>query len=92
MTTGLLGVVVAVAKAKRYDMTRPGSSSSPYKRRTTVERALQIFGWILIVLGVFLIFFLASGIFSGLLVAIPLVIGIVMVYYSGKRIQQLKKQ
>jgi hypothetical protein len=88
LTTGLLGVVVAIAK--RYDMTRPGSSS-PYKR-TTVERALQIFGWILIVLGVFLIFFLASGIFSGLLVAIPLVIGIVMVYYSGKRIKQLKKQ
>ena len=42
--TGLLGVVV-VATAKRYDMTRPGSSSSPYKM-TTVERALQIFGWI----------------------------------------------
>jgi hypothetical protein len=90
LTTGLLlGVVVTTAK--RYDMTRPGASSSPYKR-TTVERALQIFGWILIVLGMFLIFFLASGIFSGLLVAIPLVIGIVMVYYSGKRIKQLKKQ
>ena len=89
MTTGLLAVVVATAK--RYDdMTRP--EPSPYKRRTTVERVLQIFGWILIVLGVFLIFFLASGIFSGLLVAIPLVIGIVMVYYSGKRIKQLKKQ
>jgi preprotein translocase subunit SecG len=92
LTTGLLAAVV-VATAKRYDMTKPGSSSSssPYKR-TTIERVLQIFGWILIVLGVFLIFFLASGIFSGLLVAIPLVIGIVMVYYSGKRIKQLKKQ
>jgi hypothetical protein len=92
LTTGLPLVAVVVAKAKRYDMTRPGSSSSsPYKRRTTAERVLQIFGWILIVLGVVLIFFLASGIFSGLLVAIPLVIGIVMVYYSGKRIKQLKK-
>jgi heme O synthase-like polyprenyltransferase len=84
----MIGIAV-VATAKRYDMTRPGSS--PYKR-TTVEKALQIFGWILIVLGVFLIFFLASGIFSGLLFAIPSVIGIVMVYYSGKRIKQLKKK
>ena len=90
MTTGLLAVVVA-ATTKRYDdLTRP--EPSPYKRRTTVERVLQIFGWILIVLGVFLIFFLASGIITGLLSAIPLVIGIVMVYYSGKRIKQLKKQ
>ena len=90
MTTGFLPAVVVVPTAKRYDdMARP--EPSPYKR-TTVERALQIFGWILIVLGVFLIFFLASGIFSGLLVAIPLVIGIVMVYYSDKRIKQLKKQ
>jgi heme O synthase-like polyprenyltransferase len=89
LTTGLL--VVVVATAKRYDdMTRP--EPSPYKRRTTVERVLQIFGWILIVLGVFLIFFLASGIITGLLSAIPLVTGIVMVYYSGKRIKQLKKQ
>jgi hypothetical protein len=43
------------------------------------------------VLGVFLIFFLASGIITGLLSASPLIIGIVMVYYSGKRITQLKK-
>jgi cadmium resistance protein CadD (predicted permease) len=89
LTTGLAAAVAATTK--RYDMTRPGSSS-PYKRRTTVERVLQIFGWILIVVGVFLIFFLASGIITGLLSAIPLVIGIAMVYYNGKRVKQLKKQ
>jgi cadmium resistance protein CadD (predicted permease) len=90
LTTGLLAVVVA-ATTKRYDdLTR--SEPSPYKRRTTVERVLQIFGWILIVVGAFLIFFLASGIITGLLSAIPLAIGIVMVYYSGKRVKQLKKQ
>jgi hypothetical protein len=60
--------------------------------RTTSERILEAVGWILIVVGAFLIFFLASGIFRALLFAIPIIIGIVMVYLTGRRVKQLKKR
>lgn len=53
---------------------------------------LQGGGWILIVVGAFLIFFLATEIFTALLFAIPIIIGIVMVSLSGWREKQLKKQ
>ena len=68
-----------------------GVPSSHYNK-TTSERMLQGVGWILIVVGAFLIFFLATGIFTALLFAIPIVIGIVMVSLSGWRVKQLKKQ
>jgi hypothetical protein len=60
--------------------------------KTTSKRILEAVGWILIVVGAFLIFFLASGIFRALLFAIPIIIGIVMVYLSGRRVKQLKKR
>jgi hypothetical protein len=67
-----------------------GVPSSHYNK-TTSERMLQAGGCILIVVGAFLIFFLATGIFTALLFAIPIVIGIVMVSLSGWRVKQLKK-
>jgi cobalamin biosynthesis protein CobD/CbiB len=68
-----------------------GVPSSHYNK-TTSERTLQGGGWILIVVGAFLIFFLATEIFTALLFAIPIIIGIVMVSLSGWREKQLKKQ
>jgi multisubunit Na+/H+ antiporter MnhG subunit len=60
--------------------------------KTTGERMLSAFGWILIVLGAFLIFFLAAGIFAALLLAIPIFVGIVLVYLSSRRVKQLKNK
>lgn len=71
---------------RRRDMTVPNYN------KTTSERTLQAVGWILIVIGAFLIFFLASGIFTALLLAIPIFVGIILVYLSGKRVKQLKKK
>ncbi len=65
---------------------------SSYYNKTTSERILQAGGWILIVIGAFLIFFLATGIITALLFAIPIFVGIVMVSLSGWRVKQLKKQ
>ena len=68
-----------------------GVPSSHYNK-TTSERMLQAAGWILIVVGAFLIFFLATRFFTALLFAIPIIIGIVLVSLSGWRVKQLKKQ
>ncbi len=67
------------------------ASSSPYKK-TTGEKILLIFGWILIAAGAFLIFFLASGIFTVLLFLLMIVAGFVMRYYANKRVKQLKRK
>ena len=72
-------------------MTASSPSSSPYKK-TTGEKILLIFSWILIIVGVLLIFFLASGIFTGLLFATLIVTGFVMRHYANKRVNQLKKK
>lgn len=51
------------------------ASSSSYKK-TAGEKILLIFAWIFIIVGAFLIFYLASGIFTGLLLSIPIVLGL----------------
>jgi uncharacterized membrane protein YfcA len=66
------------------------SSSSSYKK-TPVEKILLIFAWIFIIVGAFLIFYLASGIFTGLLFSLMIVLGFVMRHYANKRVKQLKK-
>lgn len=67
------------------------TASSPYKK-TTGEKILLIFGWILIAVGAFLIFFLASGIFTAILFLLMIVAGFVMRHYANKRIKQLKRK
>jgi ABC-type multidrug transport system fused ATPase/permease subunit len=49
-------------------------------------------GWILIAVGAFLIFFLASGIFTILLFSILIVVGFVMRHFANKRVKQLKRK
>ena len=68
------------------------ASSSPSYKKTTLEKILLIFAWIFIALGAFLIFYLASGIFTGLLFSILIVLGFVMRHYANKRVKQLKKK
>ena len=67
------------------------ASSSPYKK-TKGENVLLIFGWILIAVGAFLIFFLAAGIFTGLLFSLLIVAGFVMRHYANSRVKQLKRK
>lgn len=66
-------------------------SSSPYKK-TRGEKILLIFGWMLIVVGAFLIFFLAAGIFTALLFSLLIVAGFVMRHYANRRVNQLKRK
>ena len=49
-------------------------------------------GWILIAVGAFLIFFLASGIFTILLFSILIVVGFVMRHFANRRVKQLKRK
>ena len=65
--------------------------SSPYKK-TTGETILLIFGWMLIAMGAFLIFFLAAGIFTALLFSLLIVAGFVMRHYANRRVKQLKSK
>jgi hypothetical protein len=67
------------------------ASSSPYKK-TRGEKILLIFGWMLIVVGAFLIFFLAAGIFTALLFSLLIVAGFVMRHYANRRVNQLKRK
>jgi uncharacterized membrane protein len=67
------------------------ASSSPYKK-TKGEKVLLIFGWILIAVGAFLIFFLAAGIFTALLLSLLIVAGFVMRHYANRRVKQLKRK
>jgi len=67
------------------------AAASPYQK-TTGEKILLIFGWILIAVGAFLIFVLASGIITGFLFALLIVTGFVMRYYANKRVKQLKEK
>jgi ABC-type multidrug transport system fused ATPase/permease subunit len=71
------------------DMT--ASSSSPYQK-TAGEKILLIFGWILIAVGAFLVFFLASGIFTILLFLILIVVGFIMRHFANRRVKQLKRR
>lgn len=67
------------------------SSSSPYQK-TTGEKILLIFGWILIAVGAFLIFILASGIITGILFSLMIVAGFFMRHYANKRVNRLKEK
>ncbi len=67
------------------------ASSSPYQK-TTGEKILLIFGWILIAAGAFLIFFLASGIFTALLFLLMIVAGFVMRHFANRRVKKLKEK
>lgn len=68
------------------------SSSSGIYKKTTGEKILLVFGWICIAIGAFLIFYIASGIFTFLLFVILIVAGFIMLHYANKRVKQLKKQ
>ena len=70
-------------------MTAPSPSS--YKK-TTGEKILLIFSFILIMVGSILIFFLASGIFTVLLFGSLVVAGFVMHHYANRRVNRLKKK
>jgi ABC-type multidrug transport system fused ATPase/permease subunit len=60
--------------------------------KTTSEKLLRVGGWALTLVGSFLLYFLADGAFTTILFIILMVIGIVMLFLSDRRINQLKKQ
>ena len=60
--------------------------------KTTSEKLLRVGGWALTLVGSFLLYFLADGAFTTILFGILMVIGIVMVFLSDRRVNQLKKQ
>ena len=60
--------------------------------KTTSEKLLQAGGWALTLAGSFLLYFLADGAFTTILFGILMAIGIVMVFLSDRRVNQLKKQ
>ena len=66
------------------------TASSPYQK-TTGEKILLIFGWILIAAGAFLIFVLASGIITGILFSLLIVAGFVMRHFANRRVKKLKE-
>jgi type IV secretory pathway TrbL component len=67
------------------------TASSPYQK-TTGEKILLIFGWILIAVGAFLIFVLASGIITGILFSLLIVAGFVMRHFANRRVKKLKEK
>ena len=60
--------------------------------KTTSEKLLLAGGWALTLVGSFLLYFLADGAFTTILFIILMAIGIVMLFLSDRRINQLKKQ
>ena len=60
--------------------------------KTTSEKLLRVGGWALTLVGSFLLYFLADGAFTTILFIILMAIGIVMLFLSDRRINQLKKQ
>ncbi len=60
--------------------------------KTTNEKLLRAGGWALTLVGSFLLYFLADGAFTTILFGILMAIGIVMVFLSDRRVNQLKKQ
>ena len=60
--------------------------------KTTSEKLLRVGGWALTLVGSSLLYFLADGAFTTILFGILMVIGIVMVFLSDRRVNQLKKQ
>jgi Na+/melibiose symporter-like transporter len=67
------------------------AASSPHQK-TTGEKVLLILGWILIAVGAFLIFVVASGIITGILFSLLIVAGFVMRHFANRRVKKLKEK